>query len=139
MSTIGTDKTKAKRKIMKEFVPWLLERGFEKESPSRFEFPHKNGSGTLTLNVPSFDSFYRMIVSFQPSEEQRERFSGPMSEPYECPNHPGEKRYTFRFTHAEETWERCLINMKEWTEEVALPWLSSENPAPWSNPNIIKT
>jgi hypothetical protein len=139
MPVTGTEKAKAKRKIMKEFTPWLLEHGFVEESPSRFEYPHNKGSGTLTLNVPSFDSFYRMIVSFQPSERDSKRFSGPISEPYVCPNHPGKKRYTFRFTHAEETWERCLSNMREWIEEVALPWLQSENPQSWSNPNITKT
>lgn len=59
--------------------------------------------------------------------------SGPVSDPYGCPNSPNGKKYNFRlFRFSDETYDRCAHNISAWVEEVAIPWFKSNPQAEWS-------
>lgn len=132
------EKTNAKKRIMRELDPWLRECGFTKRAGFEYQLTAPDGARlVMLLNVPTFDTFYRIYSRWE-STDGRTRIEGPETFPYECPNHPGPKRYTFRFHLKEETQARCVANLKEWISEVLLPWFEQKPTTPWRNPNVIK-
>jgi hypothetical protein len=133
------DKTSAKKRIMKELDPWLKEHGFSKKVGFEYHLVDTDGAMlVMLLNVPTFDTFYRVFSRWETSDG-RTRVEGPETFPFSCPNHPGPKRYTFRFHLKEETQARCIRNLKEWITEVLLPWFEQRPLVSWSNPNVNKS
>jgi hypothetical protein len=84
----------------------------------------------MLLQVPTFDTFYRATTRWE-GRDGRIVANGPETFPYECPDHPGPKRYSFRFHRAEETHERCARNLEEWIREVLLPWYERRPTESW--------
>ena len=123
-----TEKTKGKRAIMKIVAPFLSAQGFTKKSTYEYEFKTETGCGRLIMNIPTFDSIFRMFTSF---EYESGRFQGPITQPFECPNHPGSRRFNFRFTHVDDTYPRCAEEIQIWISTVLIPWFKQEPKAPW--------
>ena len=91
----------------------------------------------MLLQVPSHDVYYRAYTWWEDANGKKVA-DGPQSFPYECKNHPGTKRYNYRFHLKKETHERCIANLKEWFVEVLLPWFSARPKVNWSNPDEYK-
>lgn len=132
------EKARAKKRIMKQLDPWLKECGFSKQRGFKYQLTDaENAKLVMLLNVPTFETRCR-IFSWRETPNGQTRVAGPQTFPFECPNHPGPKRYTFRFHLSEETQARCVANLKEWITEVLLPWFEQKPAMPWWNPNVIK-
>src|SRR6187200_2618194 len=101
MPLTGKEKTRAKQRVMARLTPWLASTGFERiaggRTGGRFDFVAQDGARlVLSIGVPTFDTFFRFCCHWETASGGRVA-DGPLSGPYECPNTPGRKRYTFRF------------------------------------------
>jgi len=138
----GKDKTQAKQRIMAVMTPWLASVGFERiaggRTGGRFDYVAEDGARlALSIGVPTFDTIFRFWCHWETASGDRIA-EGPLSLPYECPNTPGRKRYSFRFHRDAESHERCAANMKDWIQDELLPWFESRPVVHWSNPNVIR-
>jgi len=120
--------------------PWLESIGFQKTAGDptgdRFDLVADDGAClALAIEVRPNDDRFRMWCSWENSSGVRDAY-GPDSFPYECPNHPGKRRYLFRFHRDPETHERCFANIRDWVRNELLPWFASRPSANWSNPNL---
>ncbi len=122
------EKAKGKRAILKIVTPFLVAGGFQKEGTYEFSFPTVDGVGRLVLNIPTFDAEFRMFTSFEGKEG---RCEGPHTLPFCCPNPPGGRRYYFRFTHVEDTYQRCAKEVTDWVSSVLIPWFQSAPKTGW--------
>ncbi len=143
MPLTGKDKTQAKQRIMAMLTPWLVSAGFQRiaggRTGGRFDFVADDGARlVLSIGVPTFDTFFRLWCHWEAASGDRVA-DGPLSEPYECPNTPGRRRYTFRFHRDPESHERCFTNMQDWIRDELLPWFASRPSVNWTNPYVIRT
>jgi hypothetical protein len=137
----GSEKARAKQEIMALVTPWLLSAGLTRVAGGRtggtFEIRAEDGARlVLSLGVPTFDSFFRLWSSWE-NESGNVRVGGPTSDPYECPNTPGHRRYTFRFNRAVDSQQRCATNIQDWVRDELLPWFASRPKTHWSNPRVV--
>ena len=142
MTIAGKEKTQAKKHIMKLVTPVLVSSGFELAAGGQtggvFELIGNDGARlALCLEVPTFDTFFRMWCYWETENGDRVA-DGPQSFPYECPNTPGRRRYTFHFHRKAETHQRCATEIDAWVRDELLPWFASRHTADWANPNVIK-
>jgi len=138
----GKDKTEAKQRIMKLVTPHLVSTGLHRISGGRtggrFDLVVDDGARlVLLLEVPTFDTFYRMWCYWEMASGDLVAY-GPRSLPYECPNTPGRRRYTFRFHRDAESHQRCATEIAEWIRNELLPWFAIRPRTDWSNPHVIK-
>jgi len=138
----GAEKTKAKQGIIRLLIPRLESQGFEclggGRSGGTFLFCDSDGSRLIFYaQVPTFDSVFRLWSYWESSNGDRVA-TGPYTEPYACPNHPGPKRYTFRFHRDTKSQETCASNIAKWITEALLPWFAKRPKTDWSNPNVIR-
>jgi len=133
----ATERTKAKRHVMRIVEPALLELGFTKVSTTEFAAGlGKDEIGWLLVSLPLHSEYYRVQVAV--SHGSASIASGPHSDPYGCPDSPNGKRYNFRLFHpSPETFDRCAQSIIRWVEEVAIPWFKTEPRVsgllPWPN------
>lgn len=142
MPLTGTDKRRAKEQVMAKVTPWLISQGFERISGGRtggrFDFVSDDGARlVLSIAVPTFDTFFRFWCHWETAIGNRVA-DGPQSLPYECPNHPGRRRYSFRFHRDNESQQRCVVNMQDWIRDELLPWFASRPTENWSNPYVFR-
>jgi hypothetical protein len=139
----GREKTQAKKFIMALVTPCLRSEGFELVAggtvDGTFRLRAEDGVRlVLCLGVPTFDSFFRLWSSWE-DESGNVRVGGPHSDPFESPNTPGRRRYTFRFNRASESQQRCATNIQDWVHDELLPWFASRPDTHWTNPRVITT
>jgi hypothetical protein len=142
MPLAGKDKTKAKQRVMAMMTPWLFSFGFKRIAGGRtggqFDYVAEDGAKlVLSIGVPTFDTVFRFWCHWETASGERIA-EGPFSLPYECPNTPGRKRYSFRFNRDFESHDRCAANMRDWVRDELLTWFASRPTASWSNPDVIR-
>ena len=143
MPLTGTEKTTAKRQVMGRIKGPIDTLGFRLvgggKTNGTFELTDaKSDVLVVFLDVPTFDTFFRIATYWRASDETVVG-RGPYSLPYECPNHPGDRRYTFRFHRDSASQQRCAENIVDWIRDVALPWFREKPTGQWSNPNVVRT
>jgi hypothetical protein len=143
MPVRGSEKTKAKQSIMRLLLPRLQYQGFACAGGGRtggtFHLTDPDGSRlVLVAQVPTFDSFFRLWCYWETANGERVAY-GPQSLPYECPNLPGDTRYTFRFHRDSAGHESCAANIADWVRRELLPWFRTRSQCDWKNPKQINS
>ncbi|MEQ8850096.1 hypothetical protein [Botrimarina sp.] len=143
MPLTGNEKTVAKRRIMKLATTPILDLGFTLAAGGKtngtFKLSDEEGNVLVVLlDVPTFDTFFRMAAHWK-TPDGTVVGSGLYSLPFECPNHPGNRRYTFRFHRDSESQQRCAENIVDWFRDVAVDWFRNKTAGRWTNPSVIRT
>ena len=128
--TERSNKDKILRRLAKEFQ----EYGFARSKATYFVRKKKHIVEFFHFHKFTFAPEFRIHTCIRVLNDPRDWIAllGFHSDPYGRPNSPNGKKYNFRYHQKDETFDRCITNIVEYTKEVSLPWFQK-----WDNPKAL--